>query len=135
MVTKTNQQGTKMAKKYFRNIPNFEYVNRTKDGQFISNYTTVKNLFKEAHIFSRLESITTTATLYKWTNKLERQYNHIHKQAYKIRKEAEKWLWKGGSSTIPFTVKFKKICHTIKYWKARKKQSQGKKSTQNHYIA
>ena len=28
-----------MAKNYFRNIPDFEYVNRTKDGQFISNYT------------------------------------------------------------------------------------------------
>ena len=36
-----------MGNPYFRNIPNFEYVNRTKDGQFISNYTQVKNLFKK----------------------------------------------------------------------------------------
>ena len=36
-----------MGNPYFRNIPNFEYVNRTKDGQFISNYTQVKNFFKK----------------------------------------------------------------------------------------
>ena len=39
-----------MAKNYFRNIPDFEYVNRTKDGQFISNYTQVKNFFKKGRI-------------------------------------------------------------------------------------
>ena len=39
-----------MAKKYFRNIPNFEYVNRTKDGQYISNYTQVKNFFKKGKL-------------------------------------------------------------------------------------
>ena len=39
-----------MAKNYFRNIPDFEYVNRTKDGQFISNYTQVKNFFKRGKI-------------------------------------------------------------------------------------
>ena len=36
-----------MANRYFRNIPDFEYVNRTKDGQLISNYTQVKNFFKK----------------------------------------------------------------------------------------
>ena len=36
-----------MSNPYFKNIPNFEYVNRTKDGQFISNYTQVKNFFKK----------------------------------------------------------------------------------------
>jgi len=36
-----------MGNPYFKNIPNFEYVNRTKDGQFISNYTQVKNFFKK----------------------------------------------------------------------------------------
>ena len=36
-----------MRNPYFKNIPNFEYVNRTKDGQFISNYTQVKNFFKK----------------------------------------------------------------------------------------
>tara|TARA_R100000008_G_scaffold86201_1_gene78352 strand:- start:273 stop:944 length:672 start_codon:yes stop_codon:yes gene_type:complete len=39
-----------MSNPYFRNIPNFEYVNRTKDGQFISNYTEVKNFFKKGKI-------------------------------------------------------------------------------------
>ena len=39
-----------MAKNYFRNIPDFEYVNRTKDGQFISNYTQVKNFFKRGKL-------------------------------------------------------------------------------------
>ena len=39
-----------MANRYFRNIPDFEYVNRTKDGQFISNYTQVKNFFKRGKL-------------------------------------------------------------------------------------
>ena len=39
-----------MANRYFRNIPDFEYVNRTKDGKFISNYTQVKNFFKKGKI-------------------------------------------------------------------------------------
>jgi len=39
-----------MAKKYFRNIPDFDYVDRTKDGQSISDYTRVKNIFKRAQI-------------------------------------------------------------------------------------
>ena len=39
-----------MANPYFRNLPSFEYVNRTKDGQFISNYTEVKNFFKKGKI-------------------------------------------------------------------------------------
>ena len=39
-----------MANRYFRHIPDFEYVNRTKDGQFISNYTQVKNFFKKGKI-------------------------------------------------------------------------------------
>ena len=39
-----------MANRYFRNIPDFEYVNRTKDGQFISNYTQLKNFFKKGKI-------------------------------------------------------------------------------------
>jgi hypothetical protein len=39
-----------MSQKYFRNVPNFEYVNRTKDGQNISDYTEVKNIFKRAKL-------------------------------------------------------------------------------------
>ena len=39
-----------MAKQYFRNIPDVDYINRTKDGQFISNYTQVKNFFKRGKL-------------------------------------------------------------------------------------
>jgi len=39
-----------MAEKYFRNIPDFDYVNRTKSGQSISDYTQVKNIFKRGKL-------------------------------------------------------------------------------------
>jgi len=39
-----------MAKKYFRYIPNFDYVDRTVNGKNISDYTLTKNLFKRAKI-------------------------------------------------------------------------------------
>jgi len=39
-----------MPNSYFRNLPDFEYVNRSVDGKNISDYTTVKNLFKRAKI-------------------------------------------------------------------------------------
>jgi len=39
-----------MANPYFRNLPNFEYVNRTSDGKNISDYTAVKNLFKKGKL-------------------------------------------------------------------------------------
>ena len=39
-----------MTKSYFRKVPNFEYVNRTKGNTDISNYITVKNLFKRGKI-------------------------------------------------------------------------------------
>ena len=35
-----------MTNSYFRQVPNFEYVNRTKGNTDISNYINVKNLFK-----------------------------------------------------------------------------------------
>ena len=35
---------------YFRQVPNFEYVNRTKGSTDISNYINVKNLFKRGKI-------------------------------------------------------------------------------------
>ena len=38
---------------YFRNIPNFEYVNRLPESHNSSEYIEVKNLFKE----ERLEMI------------------------------------------------------------------------------
>ena len=39
-----------MTNSYFRQVPNFEYVNRTAGVQDISNYTTVKNLFKRGKL-------------------------------------------------------------------------------------
>ena len=39
-----------MPKPYFKNLPDFEYVNRTDDGKRISDYTTVKNIFKRAKL-------------------------------------------------------------------------------------
>jgi len=39
-----------MAKPYFRNLPDFEYINRTSDATNISDYTTVKNLFKKGKL-------------------------------------------------------------------------------------
>ena len=48
-----------MSNSYFRNIPDFEYVNRTVDGKIISDYTKVKNLFKRAKIRSDIfENVT-----------------------------------------------------------------------------
>jgi hypothetical protein len=35
---------------YFRQVPNFAYVNRTKEEQNISDYSIVKNLFKRAKL-------------------------------------------------------------------------------------
>ena len=39
-----------MTNSYFRQVPNFEYVNRTKGNTDISNFITVKNLFKRGRI-------------------------------------------------------------------------------------
>lgn len=39
-----------MAKPYFRQVPNFEYINRNADSQDISNYIPVKNLFKRGKL-------------------------------------------------------------------------------------
>ena len=39
-----------MTKSYFKQVPNFEYVNRTKGSKDISNYINVKNLFKRGRI-------------------------------------------------------------------------------------
>ena len=35
---------------YFRQVPEFEYVNRTSDGKSIGDFTVVKNLFKRVKI-------------------------------------------------------------------------------------
>lgn len=51
-----------MAKPYFRQVPNFQYIDRSPGDQTISNYTEVKNLFKKAKlredIFSDLSFFT-----------------------------------------------------------------------------
>ena len=39
-----------MARNYFSQQPDFEYVNRTEDGKRISDYTKVKNLFKRGKL-------------------------------------------------------------------------------------
>lgn len=39
-----------MAKPYFREVPDFEYINRNKNEQKISSYITVKNLFKKGKL-------------------------------------------------------------------------------------
>ena len=39
-----------MTNSYFKQVPNFEYVNRNTGNQDISNYVTVKNLFKRGKI-------------------------------------------------------------------------------------
>jgi hypothetical protein len=36
-----------MSNPYFRNLPEFDYVNRTKSGRINDDYTRVKNLFKK----------------------------------------------------------------------------------------
>ena len=39
-----------MANPYFRNLPDFEYINTTSEGRSISDYVTVKNLFKKGKL-------------------------------------------------------------------------------------
>ena len=36
-----------MDNPYFRNIPDFEYINRTEEGKNLTDFTKVKNLFKK----------------------------------------------------------------------------------------
>ena len=53
-----------MAKNYFSQIPDFEYVNRTDDGKLISDYTKVKNLFMRGKIREDIFQDTTTFEKY-----------------------------------------------------------------------
>lgn len=39
-----------MARPYFRQVPDFEYISRDKDKQYISEYVPVKNLFKRGKL-------------------------------------------------------------------------------------
>ena len=39
-----------MAKNYFSQLPDFEYISRSEEGKRISDYVTVKNLFKRGKL-------------------------------------------------------------------------------------
>ena len=54
-----------MTNSYFKQVPNFEYVNRTKGNADISNYITVKNLFKRGKIRSDIFGNLSFFTKYK----------------------------------------------------------------------
>jgi len=53
-----------MAKNYFEQLPDFEYVNRTEDGKLISDYTKVKNLFMRGKLREDIFQDTTTFEKY-----------------------------------------------------------------------
>tara|TARA_Y100000004_G_C8949382_1_gene427740 strand:- start:339 stop:1007 length:669 start_codon:yes stop_codon:yes gene_type:complete len=50
---------------YFRQVPEFEYVNRSSDGKNIGDYTVVKNLFRRAKIRSDILENLAYFTKYK----------------------------------------------------------------------
>ena len=54
-----------MAKKYFRYIPDFDYVSRLSKAQNISDYIRVKNLFKRTKIAEEIFSDLTFFTKYQ----------------------------------------------------------------------
>ena len=54
-----------MAKKYFRYIPDFDYVSRLSKAQNISDYIRVKNLFKRTKISEQVFSDLTFFTKYQ----------------------------------------------------------------------
>ena len=54
-----------MTQSYFKQVPNLEYVNRTKGNKDISNYITVKNLFKRGWIRPDIFGILNYFTKYK----------------------------------------------------------------------
>ena len=54
-----------MARNYFSQLPDFEYVNRTEDGKRISDYTQVKNLFKRGKLREDIFQETTFFTQYQ----------------------------------------------------------------------
>ena len=54
-----------MAKNYFNQLPNFEYVNRNKNNTTISDYIVVKNIFKRGKIRSDIIDNLSFFTKYK----------------------------------------------------------------------
>ena len=55
-----------MARNYFSQLPDFEYVNRTEDGKRISDYTQVKNLFKRGKLREDIFQETTFFEQYQY---------------------------------------------------------------------
>ena len=53
-----------MAKKFFRYVPDFDYVSRLSKAQNISDYIRVKNLFKRTKISEEIFSDLTFFTKY-----------------------------------------------------------------------
>ena len=101
---------------------------KTDNPKLIKQYNSwVHKWFTEKSLYEKQAIIQKQAEIKGWTNKLERQYNKIHKQSYAIRKLAENKLWRGGSSTTPYSPAYKEIEQTIKYWKNRLNQHQGQK--------
>ena len=49
-----------MAKTYFRNVPDFNYVSRLEGEKNISEYIRVKNLFKRVRLNDRVIPMTLT---------------------------------------------------------------------------
>ena len=54
-----------MAKKYFRYLPDFDYVSRLPKAQNISDYIRVKNLFKRTKISEQIFNDLTFFTKYQ----------------------------------------------------------------------
>ena len=68
-----------MTNSYFKQVPNFEYVNRTAGNKDISNYITVKNLFKRGKIRPDIFGNLSFFTKYKIIGD-ERPDNIAHKE-------------------------------------------------------
>ena len=49
-----------MSNPYFRNLPEFEYINRTESGRNEGDYSVVKNFFNQAMLDQLLEFCETT---------------------------------------------------------------------------
>ena len=54
-----------MAKKFFRYVPDFDYVSRLSKAQNISDYIRVKNLFKRTKISEQIFNDITFFTKYQ----------------------------------------------------------------------
>lgn len=77
-----------MSQPYFRYVPNLDYVSRTKSSNSISDYTTVKNLFKRASL--RIDIVENLTYFDKYTIIGDERPDNV---AYKIYGDANlDWL-------------------------------------------